>query len=120
MTEPFDQFHKQAPAPDPQRAGSPSPDAHTLWVVGRSEITVKGVTDVHSFDEGLVDLDTVCGRLTLEGRDLHVVVLDTKGGVVSVTGQLTGLLYEDTDADPSHAPDKAGKTGGRRFPRLFR
>lgn len=96
----------------------PAPVPHSLWVVDRSEITVKGVTDVHSFDETFVDLDTSAGRLTLEGRGLHVTVLDTKNGVVSVTGTLTGLLYDDAASGP-HAPTDGRKEKGR-LSRLFR
>ena len=88
--------------------------SHSLWAVDRKTFTVKGVTDVLAFDERAVDLVTVCGRMTIEGRDLHVTVLDTAGGVVSVTGLLCGILYELPDGDENAADRK------RRGPRLFR
>ena len=86
---------------------------HTLWVVDRKEISAKGVTDVLSFDERSVELVTTDGRLTLEGRGLHVTVLDTAGGVVTVQGLLCGAFYEPPEED-----DVPGRK--RRSPGLFR
>ena len=122
MKEPFDQGNKEKFTQNTQGQSSPVPVTHSLWVVDRKEITVKGVTDVHSFDEGFVELDTTCGHLTLEGRGLHMIVLDTKGGVVSVTGTLTGLLYEDPAlADRDADGSRKGQSGRKgRFSRLFR
>lgn len=86
---------------------------HTLWAVDRKEVTVKGVTDVLSFDDRSVELVTASGRMSLDGRDLHVTVLDTAGGVVSVTGLLCGVFYETPDED--NVPGKKRGIG-----RLFR
>jgi sporulation protein YabP len=83
--------------------------------VNREAITVKGVLDVISFDESMVLLVTQCGNLALEGSDLHVTTLDTQNGVVEVTGRLSGVLYDDRDADGGKG-DKKGRSGlGRLF-----
>lgn len=87
---------------------------HSLSAVDRREITVKGVSEVLSFDDSVVRLVTVCGILDLEGEGLRVHVLDLKEGVVAVTGQLNGVLYEDPSAEE---PTTRGKSRGRR---LFR
>lgn len=68
---------------------------HSLMASDRRDMVVKGVTEVISFDETLVRLVTVCGVLNLEGEGLRVHVLNLKDGVVAVTGQLNGVLYED-------------------------
>ncbi len=88
---------------------------HSLWAVNRKEITVKGVEDVLSFDDHTVDLVTSCGRMTLEGQNFRVTVLDTAGGVVSVTGTLCGVLYELPDGGQNGTTGKGG-----RLARLFR
>jgi sporulation protein YabP len=94
---------------------------HSLWAVNRKEVTVKGVRDVVSFDETMVDLVTSCGRMMLEGRDLRVTVLDTAGGVVSVTGMLCGVLYEDDESNSNRSRPSDGQNGKRgRLSRLFR
>lgn len=74
---------------------------HILRAVDRREITVTGVTEVLSFDEANVRLVTVCGTLDLEGEDLRVHVLNVKDGTVAVTGNLCGVLYEDTESRKS-------------------
>ena len=89
---------------------------HSLMAVDRREITVKGVSEVLSFDESIVRLVTVCGILNLEGEGLRVHVLDLTSGVVAVTGRLCGVLYEeDASVDTGTAP--RGRTRARR---LFR
>ena len=102
--------NQPVPAGNLPAAGS---KPHTLWAVDRREVTVKGVTDVLSFDEHAVELVTTSGRMTLDGRDLHVTVLDTVGGIVTVTGLLCGVFYETPDED-----DAPGKRRGRGH--LFR
>ena len=87
---------------------------HSLTAMDRRDITVKGVSEVLSFDETLVRLVTVCGVLNLEGEGLRVHVLNLKDGVVAVTGQLCGVLYED--ARPSEqSPSREKGRGRRRF-----
>ena len=70
---------------------------HSLWVSEREEVTVRGVTEVLSFDDSTVRLTTTRGALTLEGQGMRVTALDTEGGVVSVTGLLFGAFYTDGD-----------------------
>lgn len=90
---------------------------HSLWVSGREEITVRGVTEVLSFDENSVRLTTSRGPLTLEGQGMRVTALDTEGGVVSVTGLLFGAFY--TDDGGGDGRQDVGRGRGR-FSRLFR
>lgn len=108
-----------------QRSGansSPSsgstPGAHSLWIAGREEITVRGVAEVQSFDENSVCLITTRGGLTMEGRDLRVTALDTEGGVLSVSGLLCGAFY--TDEEAAETAQNGNGTRRRRFSRLFR
>lgn len=86
---------------------------HSLWLSEREEITVRGVTEVLSFDESTVRLTTTRGALTLEGQGMRVTALDTEGGVVSVTGLLLGVFYTDGDA-------RSDGDGGRRRGRISR
>lgn len=84
---------------------------HSLIASDRSEITVRGVSEVISFDEANVRLVTVCGILNLEGEGLRIHVLSTKEGTVAVTGRLNGVLYEDdpTPEEESATPRKKGR-----------
>lgn len=87
---------------------------HSLVAIDRHEITVKGVSEVISFDETNVRLVTVCGILNLEGEGLRIHILNTKDGTVAVTGTLNGILYEE---EPSTAvgTDSHKKTRARRL-----
>ena len=89
---------------------------HHLSAVNRETITVQGVKDVLSFDEQGVLLVTPCGSLALEGENLHVTVLNTRDGVVEVTGKLNGLLYDDEESSGT----QTSKGKGRPFGRFFR
>ena len=84
---------------------------HRFWADNRASMVIRGVTDVISFDETGVFLLTTCGQLNLEGTALHVTVLNTKDGIVEVTGKLCGLFYED---DNGSAFDGNGKHKGKR------
>ncbi len=91
---------------------NPSGNGHTLEAVERKNVLVRGVSEVLSFDESNVRLVTTAGVLNLEGRDLRIHTLNTRDGVVAVTGTLDGVLYESDRADtPVAAPSK------RRFGR---
>lgn len=88
---------------------------HSLIANDRREITVRGVSEVLSFDDANVRLVTTCGVLNLEGEGMRVHVLNLKDGVVAVTGQLNGVLYEEPEADPSTTSARAPKSRARRF-----
>lgn len=72
---------------------APSESAHTVSLSARSHAEIGGVTEVKSFDEQSVVLDTVCGQLVLEGEGLHVGTLDMARGVLVIDGRQTALYY---------------------------
>ena len=88
---------------------------HSLFADDRHTITVKGVTDVVSFDENGVFLVTTNGQLNLEGTNLHVVTLNIDEGIVEVTGTLNGLLYYDVPSKNAETNRKKSKRVGRLF-----
>jgi sporulation protein YabP len=88
---------------------------HSLVAVDRREITVKGVSEVISFDETNVRLVTVCGILNLEGEGLRIHVLNTKDGMVAVTGKLDGVLYEEEQTAATKSDDRPKSRARRLF-----
>ena len=80
---------------------------HSLELKRRARLTLDGVEEVISFDEGAVILRTVLGRLTVEGEGLHVTKLLLDCGEVAVEGKICALIYDD------------GKEAGRGFFRRF-
>lgn len=60
----------------------------------RAKLTLTGVTDVESFDEGAVVLHTHGGRLVVTGRELHVSGLTLDSGRLELGGEISGLSWE--------------------------
>ena len=68
---------------------------HGLTLDGRKHLTMTGVTEVVSFDDGLVVLHTALGMLTVQGTGLRLKTLSTDGGQMAVDGEISALSYED-------------------------
>lgn len=68
---------------------------HRLEINNREEATVSGVEEVISFDESCVVLRTVCGILSLDGKDMRVVNLNADSGEVNISGVIDGAIYPE-------------------------
>lgn len=81
---------------------------HTdLSVKDRSRITLNGVTNVASFYDGYVTLETNEGKICIEGVSLKIESLSREGGEIEITGKINGVFYSQ---------NKKGKT---TFGKLF-
>ena len=68
---------------------------HRIAVTGRHTGTITGVSDVLSFDEGEIILETEQGMLMIKGKDLHVNRLTLERGEVDIEGQIDSFTYSD-------------------------
>ena len=68
---------------------------HRLTLDERKSLTMTGVTEVVSFDEGAVVLRTCLGTLLVQGQDLQLRNLTLDGGNVAVEGHISSLSYEE-------------------------
>ena len=66
---------------------------HSFISQAREGISIDGVSEVISFDDCGVMLDTICGRMAIEGEGLHVTVLNITEGKVVVEGRVNGVYY---------------------------
>lgn len=67
---------------------------HTILTVKeRGVITLNGVTNVASFDENYVTLDTNEGRISVEGQGLKIESLSKDGGIIEIIGRIDGVFY---------------------------
>ncbi len=71
------------------------PLPHRLTLVERKKLTVTGVTEVISFEDTLVTLQTGMGMLTVQGSQLQLKNLSLEGGQVEVEGTISALIYEE-------------------------
>ena len=68
---------------------------HKLQMSERKNLTMTGVTEVVSFDEGCVVLQTSLGLLVVQGQQLQLKNLSLEGGQVAVDGSISALIYEE-------------------------
>lgn len=80
---------------------------HKLQLNERRQLTMTGVTEVVSFDEGTVVLKTCLGTLVIQGQELQLKTLTLDGGNVAVEGRISALTYEE--------PRQAGSWLSRLF-----
>ena len=70
--------------------------AHHIILEEREQLSVSGVEEVESFDDRQVVVQTVKGLLYVRGSALKVNKLEKTTGELTISGQVTGLEYEDT------------------------
>ena len=66
---------------------------HSIQLEERHRLVVTGVSEVLSFDENEVIMDTSLGLLTVEGEVLHVEKLSLDMGELSLEGSIQSLCY---------------------------
>ncbi|MDD6967859.1 MAG: sporulation protein YabP [Firmicutes bacterium] len=71
------------------------PLPHRLTLAERNKLTVTGVTEVVSFEDREVVLQTGMGILTVQGSQLQLKNLSLEGGQVEVEGSVSALVYEE-------------------------
>ncbi|MBR1740178.1 MAG: sporulation protein YabP [Ruminococcus sp.] len=70
---------------------------HNAILEDRSRLLLTGVNDVESFDEKELRLYTKLGELTVRGSGLKVSELSTETGELSVSGDVSALIYGEKD-----------------------
>lgn len=68
---------------------------HQLQLKERRNLTMNGVTEVVSFEETAVVLQTSLGTLIVQGQGLQLKTLSLDGGQVAVDGDISALVYEE-------------------------
>ena len=68
---------------------------HKLTLNERKQLTMSGVTEVVSFEETSVVLQTGLGTLVVQGQGLKLKTLSPEGGQVAVDGDISALIYEE-------------------------
>ncbi|MCL1802609.1 MAG: sporulation protein YabP [Eubacteriaceae bacterium] len=87
-------------------------DFHKIELASRNELRVTGVSEVHSFnDEGIL-LETSLGLLTIGGENIRITKLNLDQGEVAVSGEMNSLVYSDAGT--------FGKKGGSLLSRLLK
>ena len=69
-----------------------------LYIKNRSILTLDGVINVEGFNEDYMNIDTKCGKVMLEGENLKIESLTKEDGVITVSGNITGVFYKNEKA----------------------
>lgn len=84
---------------------------HKLTMNNRSQVELTGVTEVVSFDNQVIELETIEGAVRFTGDDLHVKRLTLERGEVELEGRVREIIYHES---------QKGKTASGILGRLFR
>ncbi len=71
---------------------------HKVELSNRERGCITGISDVVSFDENQIILDTDMGLLTLKGKNLHVSRLTLEKGEVDIDGSFDSFIYSSNDS----------------------
>jgi len=67
---------------------------HKLTLEERKKLTMTGATEVLHFEEEMAQLLTSRGLVSIHGRGLKLKCLSLEGGLVSVSGEIAAVIYE--------------------------
>ena len=68
---------------------------HQRQIIETEKGTITGVTDVLSFNDNKILLETTKGMLTIQGTQLHVSRLQLQRGEADVEGTVKSLVYTE-------------------------
>lgn len=69
------------------------PQGHKLTLTDRKILHLTGVDQVDGFDDETVLLRTQFGQMTVKGNNLKLKTLSPEGGIVTVEGEICGIIY---------------------------
>ena len=69
---------------------------HTnLSIKERNRLTINGVSNIESFDDGYITLEIDDKRVFVEGAGLKIESLSQEDGEIKITGRIDGVFYGD-------------------------
>lgn len=66
---------------------------HRILVDERGRASITGVTEVVSYDENNIVMETNKGQLTLDGSTLNIVKLNLGEGEIAIEGRIDAFYY---------------------------
>ena len=66
--------------------------SQTITVTNLKTFTMSGVIDIAAFDGEYILLNTVSGKISVEGRELKIQSLTQESGEIIVVGEITGVF----------------------------
>lgn len=85
---------------------------HMLTLIDRERLSITGVTEVFSFDEEVIELETGKGYLDIKGDGLHINKMNIDDGELIVEGTIDEIAYHNNQGQ--------GKKKGAIMSKLFK
>ena len=82
---------------------------HSILITDRSKCELNDIKEILCFDEYSVYVLSSMGELEIEGEELKIGNFSSDNGLLSVTGKICGILYNDD----SSKRRRSGKKGDR-------
>lgn len=67
--------------------------SHNINIDDRKILVSTGINKVISFDDETINLESVMGRITIKGDELHVSSFDEDVGSIKISGTIHGVIY---------------------------
>lgn len=68
---------------------------HILTLTDRSELSVTGIKDVDAFNDQEIVVVCDTGELLIKGEGLHIGELSVDTGILTVSGKISSLSYNE-------------------------
>lgn len=72
---------------------------HSIRITERNHMELTGVSNVNTFDEQEIILETSLGHLFILGEDLHITMLNLEEGKVALEGAINSIEYKSQGVD---------------------
>ena len=74
-------------------------EENNIVIENREKMTISGVTDVLSFDDQIIIVETNLGLLTVKGENLKINKLNIDTSDFSLNGNICSISYSDGTFD---------------------
>lgn len=71
-------------------------NGHSLSMTQRKLLGLEGVTNLESYEQEKIILQTQAGMLEVKGEQLHIQQLNLEQGKVIIEGTVNALIYGET------------------------
>ena len=82
-----------------------------LILENREKLSISGVTDVLSFDDQIIIIETDLGLLTIKGENIRINKLSIDTSEAIIEGNINSLVYSNSDFQ---------KKGGNIINKIFK
>lgn len=70
------------------------PKNQSIEIKNKNMFISDGILAVLSFDDDYLSLDTVNGKLAIEGKDLKIIDLSKENTKITVSGDISGVFFD--------------------------